>query len=32
METTGNPPLTARAVIDRLLKATNAHDIDALVG
>jgi len=32
METTGSPPLTARAVIDRLLKATNAHDIDALVG
>ncbi len=32
METTGKPPLPARAVIDRLLKATNAHDIDALVG
>ena len=32
METTGNPPLPARAVIDRLLKATNAHDLDALVG
>lgn len=32
METTGNPPSSARAVIDRLLKATNAHDLDALVG
>jgi len=31
METTGNPPSPARAVIDRLLKATNAHDLEALV-
>lgn len=32
METTGNPPSPTRTVIDRLLKATNAHDLDALVG
>ena len=32
MENTGNTASSARAVIDRLLGATNDHDIDALVG
>ena len=31
METTGIQTSPARAVIDRLLKATNDHDLDALV-
>lgn len=32
MEITGNPPSSARDVINRLVKATNDHDLDALVG
>ena len=32
MEITGNPPSSARDVISRLVKATNDHDLDALVG
>lgn len=32
MENTVNPTASAGAVIDRLLRATNDHDIDALVG
>lgn len=32
METTGKPTSSPRAVIDRLVKATNDHDLDALVG
>ena len=32
METTGIQTSPARAVIDRLLNATNDHDLDALVG
>jgi len=32
METIGTPTSSARAVIDRLLKATNDHDLEALVG
>lgn len=30
MEITGSPPSSAGAVIDRLVKATNDHDLDAL--
>ena len=32
MKTTGNPASSPRAVIDALVKATNDHDLDALVG
>ncbi|MDQ1482529.1 MAG: hypothetical protein QOF35_605 [Actinomycetota bacterium] len=32
METTASPPASGSAVIDRLLRATNDHDLDALVG
>lgn len=32
MEATGSATSSPRAVIDRLLKATNDHDLDALVG
>ena len=31
MNATGTPTSSSRAVIDRLLKATNDHDLDALV-
>jgi hypothetical protein len=31
MKSTGTPISSSRAVIDRLLKATNDHDLDALV-
>ena len=31
METTGTPASSPRAVVDRLLTATNDHDLDALV-
>lgn len=31
MNSTGTPTSSSRAVIDRLLKATNDHDLDALV-
>ena len=31
MNATGTPTTSSRAVIDRLLKATNNHDLDALV-
>lgn len=32
MNHTGTPASSGRAVIDRLLKATNEHDLDGLVG
>ena len=32
MNATGTPTTSSRAVIDRLLQATNDHDLDALVG
>jgi hypothetical protein len=31
MSSTGTPTSSSRAVVDRLLKATNDHDLDALV-
>jgi hypothetical protein len=32
VEATASPPAASSAVIDRLLRATNDHDLDALVG
>jgi ketosteroid isomerase-like protein len=32
VETTATPPASGSAVIDRLLRATNDHDLDALAG